>query len=587
LTEPTKLAVLLHADIVDSTSLVSIDEALAHERFQNAFRRFESRISDWNGIAHEIRGDALVAEFEKASDAANAAMSFQAENQVHVADFEDGIRPELRIGIALGEVVIADGTVTGKGIVLAQRLEQLAERGGVCVSAAILEAMPGQLASQCEDLGEHKLKGFEFAQHVFSLQPNTQEPLPPEPASDEVERKSGTQASIAVLPFDNMSADPEQEYFVEGMTDDITTGLSKFKELLVIARSTMFALKGKATDLSALGKQLNVGYILEGSVRRAGNRIRMAAQLVDVATGSHIWAERFEGTLEDIFELQDRLTEAVVSAVAPQIAKAESQRLRTAESGSYDAWSYVQLALSCSREMTEAGTAEAVQLLQEAVRADPKYAQAYAWMAILEIVRKRAFGVALGQAKDSYDWANKAVQLSPDDALCHTALGYALVFMEEPDRAIMALKTAVELNPNFTLAHERLGTAYLRNRQPDLAMEHADTVLRLSPYDFQSRGAYLVKGAALRALGRYEEAVEYMRMAAHMMPDAALAHVHYAVVCALAGKMDEGQTALGKALSTTPDLTIEGFRRTRGFSDDFADEVSEGLRLLGLPESSD
>lgn len=370
---------------------------------------------------------------------------------------------------------------------------------------------------------------------------------------------------------------------MDGMTGDVITGLSRFKELIVIAQSTAFAFKGRSTDVSMLGKQLNVRYVLEGSVRNARNRVRVAAQLVDTRSGTHIWGDRFDRPLDDVFELQDELTEAVVTAVAPQIVRAEGEYVRRVQPSNYDAWSCVQLALSRFREMTKSSIEEAFELLNRAIEIDPAYAQAYAWLAIIDTARRRIFGRS-GATDRAREWAEAAARHDPEDALCHTALGWVLVFEDETDRAITALRTALRLNPNFTHAHERIGVAYLRNGQPELGLSHAETVLRLSPYDLRAGQSYMLKGVALRRLGRYGEAVENSRMAAHLMPQSPLAQVHHAITCALGDQMEEGHAALQRARELVPDLTIEGFRRARGFQENFADESSEGLRKLGVAE---
>jgi adenylate cyclase len=580
---PTKLAVLLHADIEGSTSLVRLDETLAHERFHRTFRRFSAVITEWDGIPHEIRGDAIVAEFQRASDAANAAMAFQSDNQIQIADIADAVRPQMRVGIALGEVIIADGTVTGAGVVLAQRLEQLANPGGVCISAAIREALPDRLPFRCEDLGRHELKGIGYPQQVYSLSEADNERVRTASDAPEQRNRSDQRASIVVLPFDNLSADAEQEFFVDGITGDIITGLSNFKELVVIARSTAFTFKGKSIDVGVLSKQLNVRYVLEGSIRRLDNRVRVSAQLVDARTTSQIWGNRFDRTLGDLFDLQDELTEAVVTAVAPQIVVAESEHLRRVQPNSYDAWSLVQFAQAKIRDLSKDSMDEAFELLNRAIEIDPGYARAYAWLSMVGEARHRVFG-SPDDVSRTREWGETAVKFDPQDAMCHTALGSELVFSGEMDKGITVLKTALRLNPSFTLAHETIGVGYLRRGEPELALDHAEYALRLSPYDLRAGHSYMLKGVALRRLGRFEQAIENSRMAAHLMPEMPLAQIHHAITCALGEHLEEGRAALERARDIGPKLTISNFRRWRGFAEGFADESSEGLRKLGVPE---
>lgn len=283
-----KLAVLLHADVVGLTALVQLDETLAHQRIQDAFRRFSETIAEHDGIAHELRGDALVAEFARASDAVSASLTFQVANTSHNEQLSDQVLPVIRVGIAMGEVVVADNTVTGEGIVLAQRLEQLAEPGGVCIQDAAYQTVPKRLPFEYESLGEREIKGFEEPVRVYSVSTKSGVELPeargrvqPDTTANDLPEKP----SIAVLPFNNMSGDPDQEYFSDGLTEDIITELSHYRDLFVTARNSSFAFRGQSPDIVDVGKKLSVHYVLEGSIRKSGKRIRVSAQLIDARTG--------------------------------------------------------------------------------------------------------------------------------------------------------------------------------------------------------------------------------------------------------------------------------------------------------------
>ena len=320
-----KLTVILHADVSASTELVQRDERLAHDRIQEAFRRFGSTIKRYNGRVHELRGDALLAEFERASDAVTAALAFQLEQTDHLANFDDDILPRVRIGIAMGEIIIADNTLTGAGVVLSQRVEQLAEPGGVCITAALHEALPNRLPFGMTNLGEHEIRGFAEPIRIYRVglrqgesipdpekrhHRSTQEktrnqigatvvfilvfaigvilwsnPWEPKKTALLVERTEYSlpeKPSIAVLPFSNMSGSQEQEYFADGMTEDLITDLSKISGLFVVARNSTFAYKGKSLDLREVSKELGVRYVLEGSIRRRGEEVRINAQLLSL-----------------------------------------------------------------------------------------------------------------------------------------------------------------------------------------------------------------------------------------------------------------------------------------------------------------
>ena len=317
-----KLAVILHADIAGSTSLVQQDEHLAHERIQDTFLRFSGTIEKYQGHVRELRGDALLAEFERASDAVTAVLAFQAEQAEFVAQLNDNIQPAVRVGISLGEVIIADNTVTGAGVVLAQRIEQLAEPGGLCITGAVHEALPQRMPFEQDDLGERQVKGFDEQIKVYavSLCPGASIPEPEAlPQTEAVALALPDKPSIAVLPFTNMSGDSEQEYFSDGITEDIITALSRISGLLVVARNSTMVYKGKTVDVRQVGKEQGVRYVLEGSVRKGGNRVRITAQLIDATTGHHQWADRYDRDLNDIFAVQDEVTRNVTLELQVQL----------------------------------------------------------------------------------------------------------------------------------------------------------------------------------------------------------------------------------------------------------------------------
>ncbi|NIP88176.1 MAG: tetratricopeptide repeat protein, partial [Gammaproteobacteria bacterium] len=413
-----------HADVVGSTALVQRNETLAHERIRDAFGRFAEDIHAYGGVAHEIRGDALVAEFARASDAVCAALRFQQSNTVHNALMGDETVPVVRVGIALGEEVIAHDTITGAGVVLAQRVEQLAEPGGVCVTAAIQEALPRRMPFEEEGLGEQELKGLEKPVRVYRVRLTPGEAVPEpeasgrgrsaswrprlvaavatvaaiiagaavlwlepwatreEPAS--VERMAfplPDKPSIAVLPFDNMSGDPEQEYFSDGLTENIITTLSRLPGVFVIARNSTFTYKGQAVKVQRVAEELGVRYVLEGSFQRAKNQIRVHAQFIDALTGRHLWAERFDRQWSDVFALQDDITEKIVSALELELTEEEKARLARRYTTSVAAYDHFLQAQALLFRLTEGGRQEAREQLQQAIRLDPDFARAYGALA--------------------------------------------------------------------------------------------------------------------------------------------------------------------------------------------------------------
>ena len=368
-----KLAVLLHADVVSSTELVRLDETLAHQRIQDTFRRFSEVIASHGGIVNEIRGDALVAEFSKASDAVAAAVDFQAANTDHIEQLADDIRPAMRVGIAMGEVVIADNTVTGEGVVLAQRLEQLADPNGICLQDAAYQTVPKRLPFEYESLGENQLKGFEEPVRAFKVRHKA--------AVGETESTqtsnvvSTTKPSIAVLPFNNMSGDQEQEYFSEGITEDIITELSRSNHFLVIARNSSFQYKAHSVDFPTVGRELGASYVVEGSVRKAGNRVRITSQLIEAQAGNHLWAERYDRQLDDIFAIQDDVVQSITVAVLGRVSEEVVSRAARKTPTSLSAYELLLRAIWLSKE--NYADESALAMYDRAIALDPNFTRAY------------------------------------------------------------------------------------------------------------------------------------------------------------------------------------------------------------------
>jgi TolB-like protein/class 3 adenylate cyclase len=395
-----KLAVILHADVVGSTVLVQKNEALAHERIQAAFHQFSGTIDAFGGITSELRGDALVAEFERASDAVGAAISFQAQNTSLNSALADEIQPALRIGISLGEVIVADSTITGVGVVLAQRLEQLAAPGGVVVQGSVSETVPTRLPFEFDNLGEQTLKGIDQPVRAFTatLQAGADLPVPetsskkpaneftPAAAADSSLPGTNEKPSIAILPFNNMSGDAEQDYFADGIAEDITTALSRFHDLLVVARNSAFTYRGTAVDVRQVGKELDVQYVLEGSVRSASKRVRISAQLIEAQSGNHVWAERFDRPLEDVFEVQDEITALVASTVGRQISLAEYRAARGRAVQDLDYRGLLHRAMWHMDRVTAEDCVNAREYAQQAIDRYPDYSGGYSLMAYVSVI---------------------------------------------------------------------------------------------------------------------------------------------------------------------------------------------------------
>jgi TolB-like protein len=512
-----KLAVILHADVVGSTLLVQQNETLAHERIQAAFNYFSETIKNYGGITRELRGDALVAEFERASDAVPAALAFQVLNEVLNSKLDDDIQPQLRIGVSLGEVIIADNTITGAGVVLAQRLEQLADSGGVVVQGSVSETVPARLPFEFESLGEQKLKGFDQPVRAFAVKLRSGEELPG-PEANTVTYSANPKTlqvydkpSIAVLPFDNMSGDPEQEYFSDGITEDIITELSRFRSIFVIARNSSFTFKGAAVDVIEVGRKLGVSYVVEGSVRKAGNRVRISAQLVEAETGNHLWAERYDRELEDIFAVQDEVVQTITSTIGGRVESAGRKRAERLSEESLLAYDHVLRGMADWFKNTKEDNRNARKHLEKAIDLDPLNAQAHRCFSEVLISDWMAHWVGDRTATlmAAYESAKTAVTLDDSSSEALATLGSIQVCRREYDDAQRNLERAIQLNPNDTQALDLYGYFLVAVGRVDEALNQLELSARINP--FQTQWTDWVKGCAYFTARRYDDAVGTLR----------------------------------------------------------------------------
>jgi TolB-like protein/Flp pilus assembly protein TadD len=589
-----KLAVILHADVVGSTKLVQQNEALAHERIQATFHHFSKTINAYGGIAREIRGDALVAEFERASDTVTAALAFQVLNGEINSALDDDIQPQLRIGISLGEVIIADNTITGEGVVLAQRLEQLADPGGVVVQGSVSETVPTRMPFDFENLGEKALKGFDQPVRAYSAKLRQGEELPqPEiqttPKSAPAENSQVSEKpSIAVLPFANMSNDPEQEYFADGIVEDIITALSHIRQWRVVARNSSFVYKGRNVDIREVARDLSVRYVLEGSVRKSGNRLRITGQLIDAESGTHLWADKYDGDLADVFELQDKITESVVGAIEPSLRLAEierSSRKLPDDMGAYDL--YLK-ALPNLYAMRPDQNKMALELLHKAINLDPNYAPALAFLAWgYEQRLVRDWGSYGGNdAGTAIALAHRAIAADRNDAHVMATAGFVLLMVgRDYEQGLQAVDRAKELNPNIAFVSMLIGVSQTFAGDPEEALIHFDNAIRVSPGDPGAFFCYAIAGLAHLFCGRPEEALELSRKAARMYAD--WDSNYWALIPALVqlGRTDEARSFMLKFQELSPNATVTrlgGLLPVR--NPDYLNLILDGMAKAGLPE---
>jgi adenylate cyclase len=606
--EPTrKLAVLLHADVIGSTALVQLNETVAHQRIQDTFQRFSQTITQHNGTTQEIRGDALVAEFSRASDAVTAALDFQSTNSAHNEGIADEIRPQLRVGIAMGEVVVADNTVTGEGIVLAQRLEQLAEPGGTCVQGAAYETIPRRLPFEYDSLGERELKGFDKPVRAFSvrLQPGKDLPVPEvstDPhsrilnnaqvttklSSDSYEALTGERLglpdkpSIAVLPFQNMSSDSDQDYFADGISEDIITTLSRVPDLIVIARNSTFVYKGRAVDIRQVGLELGVRHVLEGSIRKSGDRIRVTAQLVDTQSGDHLWAERYDRKLDDIFDVQDEITNNIVVELHISLIAGESSRPVATGTNSVIAWELVMRAYPLMESLVHDDSMRARKLAKQALELDGNYAGA--WVVLGWIYwQESVFNWSSETEKlmqMAHDSAQKAISADAGFPESYALLGYVHHVRGDTKQAIAMCEKAVRLAPSDSLMLALLAEVLIDTGKLKEGIQKIQRALRLCPFP---PFWYLSSlGSGFHLSGNNEAAVFALDLAVEREPGSHFARVWLASTLAEMGRLDEARAISKSVLDIEPGFSVARWMENYG-SITHA-RLRDNLLAAGLPE---
>lgn len=563
-----------------------MDETVAHQRMQDAFRRFSEIIARYSGVAHEIRGDALVAEFARASDAICASLIFQSDNAAHIEELRDQVRPLVRVGIAMGEVVIADNTVTGEGIVLAQRLEQLAEPGGVCIQGAAHETVPKRLPFDYEDLGERELKGFDkpIKAYAVRLRPGEAVPESETPAQLKTATlKEPDTPSIAVLPFTTMSDDPEQVFFADGLVEDIITTLSKLAGLRVIARNSTFVYKEQAIDIRDVAKQLDVRYVLEGSVRKSASRIRITAQLIDARSGSHVWAERYDRTIDDIFAVQDEITLVLATEMQVNLTEGEQARLHYTTTSNVEAWTHWVEGLSYYRQaVTKENAARVLECWNRALELDPNSAALNAMVGFKHYSDARFSWwddreTALGKARR---YADRALELDPENSAANITAGLGLLMEDRYDDAVSHIRKAVQVAPGSADAATFACFILAFSGFSEEAVVHGERAMTLSP---NYPGYYLgILGNAYRLAGRFEEAISAFKT--FNARNAGFGLTDLVIIYQQNGRPEEAKQTAEQLLSVRRDFTISAWKNTQFHADKKILEADiKALQDAGLP----
>ncbi len=587
-----RLVAVLAADVAGYSRLMGIDEEGTLARLKAARKTLvDPAIASHRGRIVKTTGDGMLVEFGSAVDAVRCAVEVQNGMADRNASVPQDQVIQFRVGIHVGDIIIDDNDIFGDGVNIAARLEGIAEPGGVCLSDDAYRQIRGKVDIICNDLGPQTLKNIAESMRAWLIQLGGQSSVAVKPAS--LARQALTLAlpdkpSIAVLPFQNMSGDPEQEYFADGIVEDIITALSRFGQLFVIARNSSFTYKGRAVDVKQVGRELGVRYVLEGSVRKAAKRVRITGQLIDATTGAHVWADRFEGGIEDIFDLQDQVTATVVGQLAPTLEKAEIERAKRKLTENLDAYDYHLRGLAKFYLTTKQSTDEALALFHKTIELDPEFSAAYGMAARCYAVRKingwvtdRTIEIA-----EATHLAGRAVELGKDDAIALCTAGFALAFVGgNLDFGAALVDRAISLNPNLAIAWMFGGMVRNYLGEPSNAIEYFTRAKRLNPRDPRIANTLSGLAQAYLYLGRYDEAASWADQAIGQDPNYLSSLRAAAASYALAGQSAKAAEIMGRLRKIDPALRLSNLKNytTLRRPEDFA-SLAEGLRRAGLPE---
>jgi adenylate cyclase len=580
-----RLAAIMAGDVAGYSRLMSVDEEVTLRQLK-AHRRelVDPKIAEHRGRIVKTTGDGMLVEFVSVVDAVRCAVDIARGMGERNANVPADRRIEFRTGINVGDIISDGNDIFGDGVNVAARLEALAEPGGIMVSRVVYEQVRDKLNFGFEDMGEQIVKNIArpISMHRVSLSER-----PPEGvviASGATGRaEAPDRPSIAVLPFTNISGDPEREYFADGISEDIITGLSKLRWFFVIARNSSFAYKGKAVDVKRAARELGVRYVLEGSVRKGGNRVRITAQLIDASTGNHIWADRYDGELTDVFELQDRITRNVVAAIEPKLLEAEALRSQARPPEDLGAWDLVMRANSLFWRMTKADVDAAIVMFKTAVERYPDYAPAQSMAAFALLFRAIPAGAFRSpDLEQALPLASRAAEIDDNDPWAHLALGWGALLMRRTEMAVEEYQRALNINPNFAAAHGHLGMAYGLDDQPDKAIAHLEQATRMSPHDPQTFLFNTNLAIAHYVAGRYAEAVAFGRKAVQQRPGFTPALRIYTASLAQTGQIEEASAALDQLKSLQPEISIAWIEENIPYKQQAMAKLVAGLRKAGL-----
>ncbi|MDC3237354.1 tetratricopeptide repeat protein [bacterium] len=576
-----KLKAIMSADVKGYSLLMSDDEVHTIQTLK-AYRQIMSElIQQHSGRIVDNPGDNLLAEFSSAVDAVECAVQIQKKLKKKNARFVEGIRLQFRIGINIGDVVHDGDRIYGEGVNIAARIESLADAGGICISRSTYDQIKNKLELETNYLGEHEVKNIKEPVRVYKILLDSESPKPLVADLPEIPEKP----SIAVLPFDNMSGDPSQEYFSDGLTEQIINGLCKVSNLFVIARNSSFAYKGKSVDVKQIGEQLGVRYILEGSVQRAGKRVRITAQLIDLSTGYHIWSENYDRDLSDVFALQDEITLKIIENMQIKLTYGEQAILWKGMTNKIHAYDMFMRGTECFNRGNAKDNKQARHFFKEAISFDESFAFAYAMLGGTHV-----YDIAYGWSKspnESFKIADKSAEkaYSLNDSLdwAHILLNALYLWKGQHDQAIKSGERAIELNPNGADAHVYISHALFYAGRSDEAIALIKKAFRLNP--IPTSYYYATLGQAYRVNGQYEKAIESARKSLSTNPDQLTPCLTLAASFFLLNRTDEAAKAAKEALRIDPTFSLDYFGNTLPYKNPEDGNIFiEALRKAGLPD---
>ncbi|MFQ5545397.1 MAG: adenylate/guanylate cyclase domain-containing protein [Acidiferrobacterales bacterium] len=576
---PRRLAAILYADVAGYSKLTGQDEDATHRTLSECLDLISSTVNEHGGKVMHYAGDAILACFNAASDALGCAVEAQKELQQRNEGKSDTQCVMFRMGVNLGDVIEDRGDIYGNGVNVAARLESLAEPGGICVSESIRGAVGTKLSLQYEPLGPQEVKNIEEPVLAHKVQLKTTSSIP---SDSTMLSPNVSKPSIAILPFTNMSGDVEQEYFADGLTEDIITALSRFRSFFVIARNSTFTYKGQAVKIQEVGKELGARYVAEGSVRRAGNRVRITVQLIDADNGNHLWAQNYDRDLDDIFAVQDEVTQSIVTALPERIEAADLERGRRKRTEQMVAYDYFLRGREFHHKFEQEACRKGVELLEKAVELDPNFALGWAWLSC-----------TVGQAwtrsympdserlwKRCVTAAHKSMELDENDSECHRIVSEIRLLEEKYDEAEYHNKRGLEVNPNNPLLLAQRGYLLAYVGRPDEGVEWINKVIRLDP--FHPEAYYANLGIVLHATHKYAEAIDVFKR----VPAPKATHQAYRISChAKLEQISQMDECKNKLFELDPDFTISSYAKFLRYKNPAdLDHYLDGLRKAGLPE---